>query len=143
MSSAFAYPLRLPGWKLAVHHGLSIKTEVLVVFDKETQHFEARCYDFDRKHPIQACGPDVPSLQKALDAAMKMISELKAKVAALTAELAEYKSVHGQLRTANLEKENSALRSKLHSYEDTISRNRLWSYFSNQKEKALPRNNVR
>ena len=61
-------PLRLPGWKLAVHLGLSIKTEVLVVFDKETQHFEARCYDFDRKHPIQACGPDVPSLQKALDA---------------------------------------------------------------------------
>ena len=51
MSSAFAYPLRLPGWKLAVHLGLSIKTEVLVVFDKETQHFEARCYDFDRKHP--------------------------------------------------------------------------------------------
>ena len=82
-------------------------------------------------------------LQKALDAAMKMISELKAKVTALTAELAEYKSVHGQLRKANLEKENSALRSKLHSYEDTISRNRLWSYFSNQKEKALPRNNVR
>ena len=52
----------------AVHLGLSIKTEVLVVFDKETQHFEARCYDFDRKHPIQVCGPDVLSLQKALDA---------------------------------------------------------------------------
>lgn len=68
MSSAFAYPLRLPGWKLAVHLGLSIKTEVLVVFDKETQHFEARCYDFDRKHPIQVCGPDVLSLHKALDA---------------------------------------------------------------------------
>lgn len=68
MSSAFAYPLRLPGWKLAVHLGLSIKTEVLVVFDKETQHFEARCYDFDRKHPIQVCGSDVLSLQKALDA---------------------------------------------------------------------------
>ena len=54
--------------ELAVHLGLSIKTEVLVVFDKETQHFEARCYDFDRKHPIQVCGPDVLSLQKALDA---------------------------------------------------------------------------
>ena len=34
-------------------------------------------------------------LQKALDATMKMISELKAKVATLTAELAEYKSVRG------------------------------------------------
>ena len=32
-------------------------------------------------------------IQKTLDAAMKMISELKAKVTALTAELAEYKSI--------------------------------------------------
>ena len=129
MSSAFAYPLRLPGWKLAVHLGLSIKTEVLVVFDKETQHFEARCYDFDRKHPIQACGPDVPSLQKALDAAMKMISELKAKVTALTAELAEYKSVRGQLNTAGLEQQNELLRNKLHRYETVIERNGLWNLF--------------
>ena len=28
-------------------------------------------------------------------------------------------------------------------FDSTISRNRLWSYFSHQKEKALPRNNVR
>lgn len=49
MSSALAYPLRLPGWKLAVHLGLSIKTEVLVAFDKNAQKFAARCYDFDRK----------------------------------------------------------------------------------------------
>lgn len=34
MSSALAYPLRLPGWKLAVHLGLSIKTEVLVRLTK-------------------------------------------------------------------------------------------------------------
>ena len=69
-------------------------------------------------------------LQKALDAAMKMISELKAKVAALAEELAEYKSVRGQLRTVNLEKENNELRRKLRGYEDVISRNNLWSYFS-------------
>ena len=69
-------------------------------------------------------------LQKALDAAMKMISELKAKVAALTEELAEYKSVRGQLRTVDLEKENNELRRKLRGYEDVISRNNLWSYFS-------------
>ena len=49
-------------------------------------------------------------LQKALEAAMKVISELKAKVAALTAELAEYESVRGQLRTVDLEKENGELR---------------------------------
>ena len=52
MSSALAYPLRLPGWKLAVHLGLSIKTEVLVAFDKNAQKFAARCYDFDREKPI-------------------------------------------------------------------------------------------
>lgn len=75
-------------------------------------------------------------LQKALDAAMKMISELKAKVAALTAELVEYKSVRGQLRIVDLEKENSELRSKLRGYENVISRNNLWSYFSRHKEKV-------
>ena len=64
---------------------------------------------------------------------MKMITELKAKVAALTAELAEYKSVRGQLRAADLEKENGNLRCKLRSYEIVISRNNLWSYFSKQK----------
>ena len=82
-------------------------------------------------------------LQKALDAAMKMISKLKAKVAALTAELAEYKSVRGQLRTAELEKENSELRSKIRKYEDVISRNNLWSCFSRNIDKTVKRNNER
>ena len=84
-------------------------------------------------------------LQKALDAATKMISELKAKVAALTAELAEYKSVRGQLRTVDLEKENGDLRSKLRSYENVISRNNLWSYFSRDisKNKKISRDNTR
>lgn len=82
-------------------------------------------------------------LQKALDTAMKMISELKAKVTALTAELAEYKSVHGQLRIAELEKENRELRSKIRKYEDVISRNNLWSYFSRHKEKVSTKINDR
>lgn len=69
-------------------------------------------------------------LQKALDAAMKLIGELKAKVAALTAELAEYRSVRGKLRAAELEQENGALRSKLRGYEEVISQNNLWPYFS-------------
>ena len=51
-------------------------------------------------------------------------------IAAVTAKLAEYKFIRGKLRTTELEGQNIALRSKLHSYEDTISRNRLWSYFS-------------
>ena len=82
-------------------------------------------------------------LQKALDAAMKMISELKAKVAALTAELAEYKSVRGQLRTAELEQENSDLRSKLRGYEGVISRNNLWSYFSRNRRNEIDREELR
>lgn len=85
-------------------------------------------------------------LQKALDAALKMISELKAKVAALTAELAEYKSVRGQLRIADLEQENGNLRSKLRSYENVISRNNLWSYFSrdiSKNERKMSRDNTR
>ena len=82
-------------------------------------------------------------LQKALDAALKMISELKAKVAALTAELAEYKSVRGQLHAADLEQENSELRSKLHTYEDVISRNNLWSYFSRHRKIEIDREGLR
>ena len=82
-------------------------------------------------------------LQKALDAAMKMISELKATVAALTTELAEYKSIRGQLRIAELQQENGDLRNKLRSYEDTISRNHLWDFFSCHKAKTTTRDNSR
>ena len=60
---------------------------------------------------------------------MKMISELKAKVSALTAELAEYKSVRGQLNTAELEQQNEVLRNKLHRYETVIEQNSLWNLF--------------
>lgn len=82
-------------------------------------------------------------LQKALDAAMKIISELKTKVTALTAELAEYKSVRGQLRTADLEKENSNLRSNLRSYETAISRNNLWSFLSQHRSNQIDRGESR
>ena len=82
-------------------------------------------------------------LQKALATAMKMISELKAKVAALTAELAEYKSIRGQLRTADLEKENRELRRKLRRYEDVLSRNNLWSYFSRHRRSEIDRGESR
>ena len=49
---------------------------------------------------------------------MKMISALKVKIAALTAELAEYKSVRGQLHVAELEHEISVLCSEFHIYEE-------------------------
>lgn len=82
-------------------------------------------------------------LQKALEAALKMVNELKAKVTALTTELAEYKSVRGQLRTSDLEKENSELRGKLRKYEEVISRNKLWSYFSRHRKNEIDREELR
>ena len=81
-------------------------------------------------------------LQKALDAANRVIAELKDTIAGLTRklsvttrELSEYKSVCGKLRTADLEQENDRLRSRLCTYEDVISRNNLWPYFSRHREK--------
>ena len=89
-------------------------------------------------------------LQKALDAANKLIAELKntiadltRKLAAATKELSEYKSVRGKLRTADLEQENDRLRSRLRTYEDVISRNNLWSYFSRSRGKTATRDENR
>ena len=89
-------------------------------------------------------------LQKALDAAHKLIAELKntvadltRKLAATTKELSEYKSVCSQLRTADLEQENDRLRSRLRTYEDVISRNNLWSYFSRHRGKTPTKDDAR
>jgi len=78
-------------------------------------------------------------LQKALDAAHKLIAELKAQIAALTKELFEFKSIHKKLNTIGLEQENEALRKRIRTYEDVISRNNLWGYFAKQKEKMVNR----
>ena len=89
-------------------------------------------------------------LQKALDAANKMIVELKntiadltRKLSAATKELAEYKSVRGQLRTADLEQENDRLRSRLRTYEEVISRNNLWDFFRPNRNKNRNRDDAR
>lgn len=74
--------------------------------------------------------------KKALDAANKLIGELKNKVAALNAELQEYKSVRRQLSTAGLEQENAILKKKLQSYETEIERNKLWHLFERPKAKT-------
>ena len=81
-------------------------------------------------------------LQKALDAANKLIGELKAQItslkqqiSALTSELSEYKSVRGKIRTAELEQENDRLRSKIRSYETDIERNNLWHIFNPHRSK--------
>jgi len=89
-------------------------------------------------------------LQKALDAANKIIAELKntiadltRKLAAATKELAEYKSVRNKLNAANVEQENERLRNRLRTYEDVISRNNLWSYFSRHRGKTPTKDDAR
>ena len=82
-------------------------------------------------------------MQKALDAANKLIAELKAKVELLTRELSEYKSARGKLYVSGLEQENKALRRKLRSYETVIERNNLWQYFDWRRGKASTRDETR
>lgn len=67
------------------------------------------------------------------------IESLVAELAATKDELAQYKSIRGQLRTADLEQENDHLRKRLHTYEDVISRNNLWNYFSKHRMKNTMR----
>ena len=89
-------------------------------------------------------------LKKLLKEAKKTISDLKAKIQSLTAELsavkaelAQYKSVRGKLRTADLEQENSCLRSKIRSYESAIERNDLWHIFNPHRNKTHNRDDAR
>ena len=82
-------------------------------------------------------------LQKALDAANRLIAKLKAEIAALKQELSEYKSVRGKLRTSDLERENAELRGKVQLYENVIQRNNLWHFFRLRREKTAMRDDAR
>ncbi len=82
-------------------------------------------------------------LQKALDAANKLIAKLKAEIDGLKQEISDYKSVRGKLRAAELERENMELRGKVRSYEDVIQRNNLWRFFHPHREKAVTRDEAR
>ena len=89
-------------------------------------------------------------LKKLLKEAKKTISDLKAKVESLVAELdsvkgelAQYRSTRGQLRTTELEQNNDYLRRKIRTYEEVISRNNLWTYFSKSKSKNQARDSSR
>ena len=68
-------------------------------------------------------------LQKALDKAKKMISELTAELKAVKAELLEYKSVIGKLDRAGLERENAELREKVRWYDSIIDAKNLRNLF--------------
>ena len=82
-------------------------------------------------------------LQKALDAANKLIAKLKAEIDSLKQEISDYKSVHSKLRAAELERENTELRGKVRSYEDVIQRNNLCRFFHPHREKAVTRDEAR
>ena len=82
-------------------------------------------------------------LQKAADAANKLIANLKAEIDSLKQEISDYKSVHSKLRAAELERENTELRGKVRSYEDVIQRNNLWRFFHPLREKAVTRDEAR
>lgn len=84
-----------------------------------------------------------PKLQKALDAANKLIAKLKEEISGLKQELSEYKSVRSKLRTSDLERENAELRGKVQRYEDVIQRNNLWHFFRPHREKTVMRDNIR
>lgn len=89
-------------------------------------------------------------LKKLLKEAKKTIADLKAKIESLITELsvvkdelAQYKPVSGQLRTADLEQENDWLHKRLRTYEDVISHNNLWLYFSKHSEKITKREHLK
>lgn len=89
-------------------------------------------------------------LQKLLDAANKMIEELKSKIKSLIAEnsslrdeLSKYKSVRNRINSANLEQENERLQRKVRTYEEVISANKLWHLFGKGRGKTLTRDAAR
>lgn len=66
------------------------------------------------------------------------IELLVTELSAVKAELAQYKSIRGKLRTADLEQENDRLRSRLRTYEDVISRNKFGGLISLGTERKRP-----
>lgn len=89
-------------------------------------------------------------LQKLLDAANKTIEELKSKIKLLTAEISslraellQYKSVRNKLNAPNLEQENERLRSRVRTYEEVISENKLWHLFGKVRGKTHTRDDAR
>lgn len=82
-------------------------------------------------------------LQKALDAANKLIDELKARIESLTAELLHYRSIRSKLNPSELERENTELQSKIRRYEAVIDRQNLWHLFGRGRVKTHSRDDAR
>ena len=63
------------------------------------------------------------------------IADLKEKLAAVTQELAGYKSVRNQLYVSELEQENDCLSGKFKEYNAVIEKNDLRRYFRKPAER--------
>lgn len=74
-------------------------------------------------------------LRKLLKEARNTIADLKAKLAAALKELNEYKSVRGQLRSHDLERENTELRDTVRWYQAIIEKNGLSHLFNRQRNR--------
>ena len=68
-------------------------------------------------------------LQKALDAANKLVSKLTEELNVIKAELTQYKSVIDKLDRIGLERENTELREKIRWYDAIIDANNLRNLF--------------
>ena len=79
-------------------------------------------------------------LKKLLKEARAKVADLTEKLAAAMQELAELKSIRGELRLNELTQENGRLKEKLHSYEATIERHKLWGFFTQHKRDSHTRN---
>ena len=72
-------------------------------------------------------------LKKLLKEARAKVADLTEKLATAMQELAELKSIRGELRLNELTQENGHLKKKLRSYETTIERHKLWDFFPQHK----------
>ena len=78
-------------------------------------------------------------LQKLLDAANATIAKLRKTLQEVTAELADYKSVKGQLRTGALEQENGELKRQNAHYQDILRQHGFSHLLGGRGEKTQKR----
>ena len=83
------------------------------------------------------------AVNRKIDELKAVISSLREQVASLTTELSKYKSVRNRLNSANLEQENERLRSRVRTYEEVISENKLWHLFGKVRGKTHTRDDAR
>ena len=86
-------------------------------------------------------------LQKLLDAAEKIISELKVQISKLTSknsfltkELDEYRSIRGQLTQGKLKQENTELRQQNSFFKSVLEQHGLTHFLGGRKDQRKEQN---